>query len=483
MWKVLKKYNKIPVTVKAATWFLICSVLQNGISVITTPIFTRLMSTEEYGTYNVFNSWMNIITVIITLNMARGVYTQGLIKFSNESEILSSSLQGLTIVFICIFTIIYLIFRNYFNALFSLNLLQMILMLILIWTSSVYSFWAAEQRVKLNYKLLVGITLFATILKPITGIILINNMTNSTTARILGIVIVEIMCFLWMFFYQEFKGKAFYSKYYWKYAIKFCIPLVPHYLSQTVLSSSDRIMIEKMIGKSEAGIYGLAYSISQLMSVFSTALLHTVEPWIFRNIKKCSVKSITSFSYLSFILIGLVNLGLIAIAPEALKLFAPSSYHDAIWIIPPVAISVFFQYMYSIFSDFEFYYEKTFYIAGATMLSAIINITLNYFFIKKFGYIAAGYTTLLCYLVYAVFHFIIAKKIIDKEMHAKENYSSVHVLLISFIFVTLGLLFILLYSMPYIRYIIIFLGCVTSVFYRNKIILLLKYIIQIRKEK
>ena len=64
--KLLVKYRSIPVQVKASLWFLICAFLQKGISFITTPIFTRLLSTSEYGQYNVFNSWMNIIIVIVT---------------------------------------------------------------------------------------------------------------------------------------------------------------------------------------------------------------------------------------------------------------------------------------------------------------------------------------------------------------------------------------------------------------------------------
>ena len=92
-----QKYKKMPVQVKAAFWFLICSILQKGISVITTPIFTRLLTTSEYGQFSVFNSWMSIVTVIVTLNLSAGVYTQGLIKFNDDRPVFSSTLQGITL--------------------------------------------------------------------------------------------------------------------------------------------------------------------------------------------------------------------------------------------------------------------------------------------------------------------------------------------------------------------------------------------------
>ena len=78
--KVAERYREMPVQIKASFWFLLCSFLQKGISVITTPIFTRLLSTAEYGQYNVFNSWLSIATIFITLNLSYGVYTQGLIN-------------------------------------------------------------------------------------------------------------------------------------------------------------------------------------------------------------------------------------------------------------------------------------------------------------------------------------------------------------------------------------------------------------------
>ena len=64
--KYVNKYRAMPVQAKASFWFLICAFLQRGISAITTPIFTRLMTTFEYGQYSVFTSWMSIAACFIT---------------------------------------------------------------------------------------------------------------------------------------------------------------------------------------------------------------------------------------------------------------------------------------------------------------------------------------------------------------------------------------------------------------------------------
>ena len=58
--KLLKKYNDIPIAAKATIWFIFCSVTQKCISLMTTPIFTRIMSTTQYGQFSVYNSWLQI---------------------------------------------------------------------------------------------------------------------------------------------------------------------------------------------------------------------------------------------------------------------------------------------------------------------------------------------------------------------------------------------------------------------------------------
>ena len=83
---LINKYKNLPVQMKASLWFLMCAFLQKGVSFITTPIFTRLLTTSEYGQYSVFNSWYSIVTVFVSLNLYFGVYAQGLVKFENEKK-------------------------------------------------------------------------------------------------------------------------------------------------------------------------------------------------------------------------------------------------------------------------------------------------------------------------------------------------------------------------------------------------------------
>lgn len=483
MKKIVQMYKNWPVQVKASFVFLICSFLQRGISFITTPIFTRILSTTEYGQFTVFNSWMQLITPIVTLNLYSGVYSQGVVKFESDRNRYSSSLQGLSLFFVSAWLCIYLIFQKQLNNFLSLTTVQVIAMFVMIWASGAFSFWSMDQRVDFQYKKLALLSLAVAIIQPFVSILLILHSEDKVTARILGMATVQLVLYTGTFLSQVQKGKTLYSKQYWSYAVRFNLPLIPHYLSLTVLSSSDRLMIGNMVGTDKAGIYNLAYSVSMIMTMFNTALLQTIEPWIYRKLKENKPMELARVAYPCFLLIAGVNILLILFAPEVIAVFAPKAYYEAIWVVPSVALSVFFMFLYSFFATFEFYFEKTNYVAMATVGGAILNIALNFVCIKKFGYLAAGYTTLFSYMLFALLHYLFMKKICNESMEGVKPYNGKLIFGIAFLSCTIGLGCMALYQHPVIRYsIVVFLGIVALVC-RKKLISLIKSLLQLKKQK
>ncbi len=455
--KMIKRYRDIPIQARASFWFLICAFLQKGISFLTTPIFTRLLSTAEYGQYNIFNSWLGILSVCISLNLYCGVYSRGLVTFDSDREVFISSLQGLSMTLVLVWSAVYFVFHAIWNQLFALTTAQMGFMFLIIWGTSVFGFWSMEQRVDFSYQKLVVVTLVMSLIKPLLGIILVQLAVDKVTARIFGLALVDVVFGIILFWAQLRKGKIFYSSKYWKHALAFNVPLIPHYLSNTVLNSADRIMIGKMVSESAAGIYSLAYSVSLVMGLFSTALIQTLEPWLYKKINEKDIESISKIAYPTLMFIAAVNVLLIALAPEAIAVFAPREYYDAIWIMPPVAMSAFFTFSYFLFAEFEFFYEKTKLIATATCVGAVLNIILNYVFIKAFGYYAAGYTTLFCYVVYASFHFYFMRKICKENLDNRQPYGVRKYFSMAAAFLVVGFLLLLTYPHPYVRYGV--LGC------------------------
>jgi len=218
------------------------------------------------------------------------------------------------------------------------------------------------------------------------------------------------------------------------------------------------------------------------MTLFNTALMQTISPWMYKKIKDKNGREIAPIAYITLILIATVNLLLILLAPEAVALFAPKAYHEAIWVIPPVAMSVYFMYAYDLFAKFAFYYEKTKMIMIASVSGALLNIGLNYIFIKMFGYVAAGYTTLICFMVYSIAHYIFMRKVCRECCDGEFPYETRKIYLITVPFLIAGFVFMATYNYPVIRYGLVGVAVVVAVIMRKKIIEIIKNIMSLKKQ-
>ena len=452
--KLIGRYKTMQAPVKASLWFLVCGFLQKAISMLTTPIFTRIMTDAEYGRFSVYNSWLGIVQVIVSLNLAAGVYTRGLVKNELDQDRFSSSMLGLSTTCILICSVGYAIFQTEINQLLDMSTILMIAMLVESWAHTAYQFWSNRERVNYRYKNLVVLTLVYVFLRPLMGVLLVlfANPDAQVEARVLATVGVNLVLFTGLYISMARKGKCFFNKEYWSYALKFNIPLLPHYLSQIVLNQSDRLMINSICGPSEAAYYSVAYTIAMVLQILNNSISATMNPWIYRAIKNGEVKKIGPVSYAVLLLIGLLNVAVILVAPEILRVMAPGSYQAAIWVIPPVTASVYFMFLYNLFATFEYYYEKTHYVATATIIGAVLNVGLNAWFIPKYGFVAAGYTTLFCYILYSFAHYYFMKKICAKYLDSYRVYNTKWIVLLGIGLITISLLIMLCYHILIIRY-------------------------------
>lgn len=465
----LDKYKKLPVAAKASIWFVICSILQKGIAFISTPIFTRLMSTEQYGQVTIYNSWLEIIVIFGTLNLFYGVYNNALTKYPEEKEVATSSMQGLCTAITLLLLVIYLCTKKIINKLTGLSSTLFFLMIVETLFTPAYRFWYAKLRFQYKYRPLIVISLLISIFTAVGGVIAVSFSTEKGIAKIVSGVVVQLFIAIPIYFSIFRNGKKFYDKKYWSYALRFNLPLIPHYLSSTILNQSDRVMINSMCGTSQAGIYGLAYTIGMLSLIVEQAIMNTFTPYSYQKLKVEEYDSIKKYSSFFVIGIGIISVLFVAFAPEIVWILGGDRYIEGMWIIAPISASIFFRFICSLYSLIEFYYEENYFIMIASSMCAVINIIANYVGINKFGYLAPGYTTLGCFVLYALAHYIFSTKVLKKHTRKKSLFDN-KIILFSSILVILGAMFtMILFNLKYIRYGILGVALLLVIFYRKKI--------------
>ena len=477
--KILKQYKDMPIQVRASLWYMVCNILQKGISFLVIPVYTRILTIAEYGQYSVFQSWCNMLIIFATLNLYCGVFTKVMIDYKDDRDRYTSCMQGLGTIVTIFWVMIYGINSNFWNGILEMDTVTVIAMFAYFISYPAFSFWSVRQRIEYKYKKMVIATLLVSVLTPIISIFLLFNTNLQEKAVIYGFLIVQ--CSVGFIFYikQFLTGKVFYIKEYWIQALTFNIPLIPHYLSLIVLGQADRIMIQHFCGSGKAGIYNLAYQVSMMMNIFITAINNSLTPWIYEKLKNKNYLIVKEVSNNLCTIVAAMTVGVILIVPEIVKILGTKEYLAAIWIIPAVAISTYFTFCYGLFGDIEFYYGATGFVMVASVTGAVLNIALNVIFIPIFDFTVAGYT-LFCYLVFMIIHFIFMRKICREKIEGNLVYDIKFIFLSCVALCICGVICIFLYNNTIVRYFVVLSLSVLAWLNKNKIVEMILTIREIR---
>ncbi len=472
--RIWGRYTQINVPARASLWFVFCSIIQKGISIIALPIFTRLMSTEEFGNYNIYLTWFNILVIIVTLNLQSEIFNKGLIEHNKEKDAFTANQTGLLIFLGLTFTLLYLPFQDVLNELLGLSTIIFVIMLIDIVSNAIISLWSARKRFEFEYLKVVWVTIAVSILNPLIGILAVSLSQYKAEARVVSNAMTPFFFAVALVWAIKKNGKLFSNYHWWKISIVSSIPLIPHYLSLVVLNQSDKLMINYYSGASAAAIYSVAHSAGLLMTIINSSINSSFVPWAYNKIKNNDSVEIAKVANYLFGVVMVVNLLLIWLAPEAIKILAPPQYKDAIWCLVPIAISVYFSFLYTLFVDVEIYYGGNIFIAIASVGAAVLNVVLNYVFIPCYGYIVAGYTTLFSYFATMILHYLFMKRILKKSGNNCKIFNMKIAIAISLVLIVFSVIAMMLYEATFIRICFVGMTCFIAIIKKNKLITLFK---------
>ncbi len=472
-----EKGNRV---IKSGIWYTISSISIRAVAIVTTPIYTSMLTTSDYGRANTFNSWIDIFNILTCLCI---VYSIGRAKidFGDRFDEYMSALQGLSSSFAFAVLIVATIFREQISAWIKYEVpLVIVLFAYLVISPSVEYM---QQKCRYEYRYIENIVIsllscFGTILFSIVLMLLFNE--KRYFGKILGTLITTFLMGIWFYIRLLRKGRKFYNKEYWCYALKIGLPMIPHALALVVLAQIDRVMIKNIRGDAEVGLYTFGYSFATLLFIFTNAIGQAWLPWFNEQLHAGNRVQIRSVQKKLVLLGAFLTLGFITVAPEALMILSPraADYWQAKWVIPPVALGTLAQYYYTNYVNVELFYKKTPLIAVSSILAACVNYVLNSLLIPPYGYIAGAYTTLFSYLFLLLFHYIATRFILKEKV-----YANIYMFTVMTVCCILGIGMSVLYrdglQTVIARYVaaVVILG-VFAIIKRRDIMLLLAYIKQ-----
>jgi O-antigen/teichoic acid export membrane protein len=382
------------------------NIAAKAIGVVLLPLYTKYISLSDFGILGILE-----VTLLITvefLNLGQG---QSLLMLNNSDEYKSKrkSMLFSIVVFSLIICAIFILLsesllpsiskyfsnsRQFYNYLrlciyiISFRLLNN-LFLNKLRADERPVFYTLASLVKLLFTLGFAVYFVAFAKRGIIGILYSYLISEALTFILLLPSMISQMN-------HSFDKKIV------SVSLNFGIPLIFGSLAMMLLNVSDRYIIKYYIDYATVGLYDLGYRIAGVLNMFLIMpFTLTLIPFAYKQYgqegdKRYYTKIMT---YMTFILVW-AGLGLSLFGKEIIKVFAFNpKYWDSYVVVPVVVFSYIFFGMRIVASLGMFLTKNTKYVAYTTTIASLFNIGLNFWWIPKFGMMAAAYSTLISFIL------------------------------------------------------------------------------------
>lgn len=438
---------------KAGIFYIIAQLFVRGISFLMTPVFTRLLSQDQYNQYKLFESWLLIFGPVMSLCLWRSVERAKYDVKEKFNEFVSS-VQTLSYLSITVFFVIFMIFREpvkQFSSMTGLVLSDFMLIIAFLYTYAHTSIFYYQRREKqmMRYKASTAFTALTVVPATLLSVLLValgrvnGHAEDLLTLRIAGYYIPMIIGGFGVGILMLVQGRKIADRRYWSYALHFSLPLIPEVLSIQIMNQADKLMVSAMTGSVNGSILALSTTVSYIIWILEDSVWNAWLPWMYEKIARGESREIRPNWTVLMQSFGAISLALVLFAPEIILILGGSKYRDAVYLIAPMVTGTLFRFYSYSYTAIQNFHKKTRFVAASTVSVMLLNVILNYIFIRLFGYQAAAYTTAFSYLV-----LMWIQAVMEKRLTGEQLIPLGKTLLISCVWFLLCMAAMLLFDLP-----------------------------------
>ena len=407
----MKKQNRI------AFFNILSTMILRGISIFTSPLFSRMLGTEGYGVVRIYTIWVGVCAIAFTLQ-TQGTLVNARVEYpEEEQQKYQSSVMCLSLLFFALCSGIVILFMNQVCDLLQLPWTIVLLILFQSFGNFCLNFlnnkFTYEFKAGRNFALSMGVTL-STLVLSVLLILLLPREVNFY-GRILALALtyggLGVIASTWILF----KGKTFYNREYWRLCLSLSVPVVFYNLSDLLLGQADQVMIQHMMNESMVGQYGLALGFGGIMFNSFAALNNSWCPFFFEDMKQGRREQIRKQASNFLELFTVLSMGFVLLATEVYHLYASRDFWDGTILIPVFVGSYYLNFLCTFPVNFEYYHKKTKIVAIVTIFSSLVNVGLNYLLISRIGMLGAAVATMLSHCLQFILHYFYVRYRLGRE--------------------------------------------------------------------
>ena len=450
--------NKI--ALKAGMFYIFAQLFIRGISFLTTPLYTRLLSTAQYGQIKVYESWLLIAVPVMSLclwkSVDRAKYDldeQGYNAYVSANHTLSYISIGICF-FLC------LLFKEQVKAFCHMDAVMFYVGFGYVFAYTSILFMQRREKQMMRYKASTLITLLTVVPATVVSLVWMywgkqNGMQQELVHyRVISFYGIHILGGIVVIILLTMQGRKLVSKKYWKYGLLYSLPLIPEAISIQIMNQADKIMVQNMVSDEASGLIGLGTTVSFIIWILEDSVWNAWQPWLFEKISRKETKDVEGPWKILMHGFGLISWFLVMLAPEVILILGGKRYYDVIWLVTPMVTGTLFRFYSYSYTAIQNYHKKTEYVALGTLLAMVVNVILNYVCILQFGYQAAAYTTAVSYFLLLLLQGWLELKITGQRIIPLGTTVK-----ISLLYFVLNLVSMSAYMLPwYVRYLVILSG-------------------------
>lgn len=376
------------------------------VSFLLLPIYTGILSTEEYGAVDLILTYVSLFLPVVTLQLEQALFRFLLDKREDEQEIkkIISAIFSITVFAILIFSGLYMLVSPFINSHYKYYLLANLI-------ANAFSAYMLQMARGLgkNAVYACGSFLSASTL-VVLNIIYIVGFHMGAYGMIRSHIISPIICgvyIMWRVKAHKYIRVHIPSKEEAKRYLGYAIPLIPNQISWWILSASDRTVILWKMGVEFNGIYSIAGKFPNLYSVmYNIFNLSWTELIAVHFNDEDREKAFSELQDMVVKLLISAYLGIVTIMPFAFPIMINQKYAEAYYQIPILMLGVFFSAMIGVLSAYYIADKNTQVIAKTSLMCAAINLMLDIILMPFIGLFAASIASAIAYFVMYIVRYI-----------------------------------------------------------------------------
>lgn len=407
-------YNWVKNLGKQSIIYGIGGMLNQFVSILLVPVYTRYLTPEEYGVVQILTVTAGFVVIVAQLGLASAIFKSALHDKSKDTKTIYSTafyLLGLSAALLLGIGsgFAHLLSNLLFNTSIYARLVWILFVTAALDTMVVIPM--ARLRIEgraMQYSVISFASFSCRLLLNVVFIVLWRRGASGLIEANAVQSLLFVFVYLWLIKDQlvlRFSTEEFLN------LVSFGLPIVPALISSRVLVMSDRYILNHYADLAEVGLYSLGYRIASAVSLAVSAFQTAWPAMLFslggnQNARSFYARVMTYLLLFS----GYLALGLSILSEDLLRIISSESFLQAYKVVPFVSLSYVFYGSYFVANAGIQLERKTHYLAYVAGAAAALQVGMNFLIVPRFGMMGAAFTTAISYLTMPVMVIIVSRR-------------------------------------------------------------------------